>query len=84
MSIATLRTLFGWCTVINVGLMILSFALLIPLGNFVYRMHARIFPMSRETFNIIIYSYLGIYKILVIVFCLVPYLALSIMASRLG
>jgi len=35
----------------------------------------------REAFNIIIYSYLGIYKIFVIVFCLVPYLALSIMAG---
>jgi hypothetical protein len=81
MDIATLRTFFGWCTVINVGMMILSFALLIPLSDFVYRVHSRLFPMSREAFNIIIYSYLGIYKILVIVFCLVPYVALSIMAG---
>jgi len=35
----------------------------------------------REAFNIITYSYLGVYKILIIVFSLVPYLALSIMAG---
>ena len=45
----------------------------------VYRLQSRFFPIPRETFNVVIYSFLGLYKIFVIVFCLVPYLALLIL-----
>ena len=39
-------------------------------------MHSRWFPMPRQTFNVVIYSFLGVYKIAVFVFNLVPYVAL--------
>ncbi len=34
--------------------------------------------MPRETFNVVLYSFIGVYKLLVFVFCVVPYLALLI------
>jgi hypothetical protein len=41
-------------------------------------MHSKWFPMPRNTFNVVIYSFLGIYKMLFFAFSLVPYLALRI------
>jgi hypothetical protein len=78
MDIAVLRTFFMWCTILNVGLVCLSFLICAFSGDWVYQMHSRWFPMPRETFNVVIYSFLGVYKIAVFVFNLVPYLALLI------
>jgi len=80
MAIATVKDFFMWCTILNVALLAFS-ALFLSLANaWVYKMHTRSFPLSREAFNAIIYSFLGLYKVLIIVFNLVPYLALSILS----
>ena len=78
MDIATLRAFFMWCTVIDAGLLVLSFLFLAFAGDFVFQMPGRWFPMSREAFNIALYSFLGFFKILFLVFNLVPYVALLI------
>ena len=78
MDIETVRAFFMWCAIINAALLALSFVILALAGDWVYRMHGRWFPMPRETFNVVIYSFLGIFKILVIMFNLVPYVALVI------
>jgi hypothetical protein len=44
----------------------------------VYRMQSKWFPISRETFNVVIYSFLGLFKIVFLVFNLVPYVVLLI------
>ena len=41
-------------------------------------MQSRWFPISREAYDVAIYAFLGVFKIVFIVFNLVPYLALSI------
>jgi hypothetical protein len=38
------------------------------------------FPIPRETFNVLIYGFLGLFKIFFLTFNLVPYLALLIIA----
>lgn len=81
MTIYQIREMLGWCSLINIGLMALSFIILCVMRSFVYRMHTQWFPMSEQTFNAILYSYLGIYKILIIVLNLVPWLALSFMGQ---
>ena len=78
MDIETARAFFMWCTIINVALLIFSFLILAFARDWVYRAHSRLFPMPREAFNVVVYSFLGLYKVLVITFNLVPYLALSI------
>jgi len=47
-------------------------------SDWVYRMHSKWFPLSRETFDVAIYSFLGLFKIVFFVFNAVPYLALLI------
>jgi len=69
-----------WCTILNVAFLVLSF-LVVAFGfgsDFVYRMHSKWFPMPRETFNVVIYSFIGVYKIFVFVFNIVPWIALTI------
>jgi len=78
MDIQTVRAFFLWCTIINGGLLILSSLILMCAGDLVYRLHGKWFPMPRQTFNVLIYGFLGFYKIVVISFNLVPYVALVI------
>jgi hypothetical protein len=78
MDIQTLTSFFMWCTILNIGLLMFSFLMLALAGDFVYRIHNKWFPMLRERFNPVIYSFIGFYKIIVIVFNVVPWIALTI------
>jgi len=78
MDIHTLTRFFMWCTVINGTLLVLWTAMCIFAPDLVYRMQSKWFPISRESFNLIIYSFLGLFKIIVLVFNVVPYVALLI------
>ncbi len=80
MDIPTLTTFFMWCTIINAGLIIYTSVIVICAPDFVYRLHSKWFPISREAFNIAIYSYLGLLKIFFIIFSLTPWLALLIIS----
>ncbi|HUT59207.1 MAG TPA: hypothetical protein VNA25_15265 [Phycisphaerae bacterium] len=79
MGIDTVRTFFMWCTILNAGLLALSFLIFIFARDWVYREHSKWFPVSREAFNVVIYSSLGLFKILFLVFNLIPYVALLIL-----
>ncbi len=78
MDIQTLTTFFMWCTILNVALLLLSSLACIFFGDFSYRMNNKIFSISRQEFNIMFVSFIGLFKIFVIVFNLVPYIALLI------
>jgi len=78
MDIQTLTKFFMWCTILNVALLALSSLMCLCAGDWVYRIHSKWFSIPREAFNVAIYSFIGLYKILVITFNLIPYVALLI------
>ncbi len=78
MDIETVTTFFMWCTIINGAMLVLSAAMIMLAQDFVYSMHSKWFSIPRETFNVAIYSFLGFFKIVFIVFNVVPYVALLI------
>lgn len=78
MKLEQLQSLFMWMTLINIGIMILSVVLINCLRSFIHQFHGKLFKLSKEQLNIILYSYLGIYKIGIILFNLVPYIALQL------
>jgi len=78
MNITMMRAFFKWCTLINGGLLILSALLLRFAGGWVFGMHSYWIPISVDAFTLAIYLLLGFFKIMVVVFNLVPYLALVI------
>ena len=75
MDIIIIKTFFMWYSIINGALLVLSFLICAFAGDLVYKMHSKLFPISREAFNVAIYSFMGLFKIFVLVFNLVPYIA---------
>ncbi|MCB1758801.1 MAG: hypothetical protein KDI68_03345 [Gammaproteobacteria bacterium] len=80
MTIAALTGFFMWCTLLNGSLLLFWSAMVMLFPDLTYRLQRRWFPLSREQFDLLIYLFLGLFKILFIVFSLVPYLALMIIA----
>ena len=78
MDIEVLRTFFMWCTFINGGLLVLWITMCSLAPNLVYRTQSIWFPLPRETFDVIIYTFLGFFKIVFLVFNVTPYVALLI------
>lgn len=79
MDIPTLTSFFMWCSLINGALLIIWTLALMLAPDLVYRTQSRWFPISRESFNLVIYSFIGLFKIFFLMFNLVPYIALLLM-----
>jgi len=71
-----LRTFFGWCTVINLGILFYWFLAIFFAFDFVFRTHTWWFEISEERFDEIHYTMMGYYKLAVLLFNLTPYLVL--------
>ncbi len=78
MDIQTLTTFFMWCTIINGGILTLWTGFSIFAPDLVYRTQSKWFPIPRKTFNVVIYSFLGVFKIFFLMFNAVPFAALLI------
>jgi hypothetical protein len=78
MDINALTGFFMWCTIINGVLLLFWTAMCLLAPELVYRTQNKWFPIPRETFNVVIYSFLGLFKIVFLVFNVVPYVALLI------
>jgi hypothetical protein len=55
-----------------------SAAIVACTGDWIYRKQGAWYKIPRETFNVVMYCFLGFFKLLIIVFNLVPYIALVI------
>jgi hypothetical protein len=66
MSIDAVREFFMWCTIINGSLLILSFLITAYAGDWVYRMNSLWYLIPRDTFNVVIYCFIGLFKIFVL------------------
>jgi uncharacterized protein DUF6868 len=78
MSLEQITNLFQWMTIINVLLLVFSSVLVMTLKEVVCKMHGKLFGLEKNQVAIVIYSYIGMYKILVIVFNIIPYIALRV------
>jgi hypothetical protein len=78
MDISTLQAFFMWCTILNFGILILTSLLLTIGGDFAYWVQSKFFNIPRQTFDVAVYCWIGLFKIIVIVFCVVPWIALEI------
>jgi len=82
MDIQTLTTFLMWCTIINGSLLILWTMAVLLVPEYVYRTQRFWFPISRETFNVVFYSFLGLFKIVWLIFNVGPYVALLIIGKK--
>ncbi|MGE4544526.1 MAG: DUF6868 family protein [Pedobacter sp.] len=78
MTIENIQAFFMWCTVIDGVLLVFSALLCAFAGDWIYRMHGALFSLPRDSFNVVLYAFIGVFKLLFLVFNLIPYLALLI------
>ena len=78
MNLDQLTQLFKWMTIINIGLFMLSTLLIISLKGFISQLHSKMFGLGEEQISAILYGYLGIYKIAILIFIVVPYISLLV------
>lgn len=79
MDLETTRQFLMWCTIINVGLLAFWTLMLLAAPQLVYNTQRKWFPLSQDRFQLFMYGFLAMFKILVVIFNLVPFIALSIM-----
>ena len=78
-SIETLATFFGWCTVINFGVLLFGGLVWILVKEGIGEFVARIFGLTNEEVKATFFRALMQYRAAIVILNLVPYITLKIM-----
>ncbi len=78
MSLDMLQSFLGWCTLINMGLLLWWFLFFLFAHDWIYFFHGKFFKLSVETFDSIHYSAMAFFKLSFFLLNLVPYIVLLI------
>jgi len=78
MTVDQLRAFFMWCSMINAGFLFLWWAMIALASGWIYRVHTRWFPMTREEFSVAHYRGIMYFKAALFLFNVVPFVALLI------
>lgn len=78
MNISDLTSLLGWSAVINYIILLIWFIFFSVGHDFIYNLHGRWFNLRLESFDALHYGLMGIYKLGILLFALVPWLILTI------
>ncbi|WP_335338148.1 DUF6868 family protein [Colwellia sp. MT41] len=79
MDINEITTFLGWCTALNVCFLAFAAIFLFLFNGFTINIHSKLTGVSVAELPTLYFSYMANYKIAVIIFNLVPYLALKLM-----
>lgn len=79
-TLESIQGILGWCTVINIGLLVFSSLLVVGFRSSMARLHGKMFALNEEDISRAYFQYLAQFKILVIVFNVTPYIALRLLA----
>ncbi len=80
MTMVEVREMLFWCSILNLGLLILMFLTILSAGKWICRVHAKLWGLPEEEVRLSIYRAMATYKMLVFILCVVPYAALRIIA----
>ena len=75
-DVETIRSFVAWCTVFNWVLLLVWWGFIAFAADWMRGMHGKWFALPKQTFDAIHYAGMAFFKILIIVFNLVPYLVL--------
>lgn len=79
LDISTVISFLGWCAVLNIGLLVFAAFILVVFNAQVKTLHVKYITLDSADLNTIYFSFLGRYKLAIIMLNLVPYWALKIM-----
>lgn len=77
-TLASITQFFAWCTLLNIGLFLFSALLLSVFSGPIKKLHSALLSVDPNQLTTLYFNFLARYKLLIIVFNLVPYLALRI------
>ena len=78
MDVGTLQSVLGWASLLNMGVLLLWFAMFMIAHDWVQSVHSKWFNIPEERFDAIHYTLMGFYELTIFVVLLGPYLALRI------
>jgi hypothetical protein len=78
-TLSELTELLGWASVINMGYLMFVTIMLAIMGDTITSIHSKIFKIDAKGLKVKYFDFLSNFKVISIVFALVPYLALKIM-----
>ncbi len=82
MDMQTLQSFFMWCTIINFALLMFSFVMILAVRSWAFKIHSKMFKISEPAFNTSIFAFMGLYKMFVMIFNLIPWIALAILNAQ--
>ncbi len=77
-TIELVRKLLAWSTAINLGMLVVASVMLVGARKSLSGIHARMFGLTEEEVCRQYFQYLARYKMTILVFNLVPYIAILI------
>ncbi len=78
-DMATLTAFLGWCSVINIGILVFSAILISIFKESAAKIHGAMFGIEEHRLPVLYLQVLVYYKMAVFLFNIVPYFALKIM-----
>lgn len=81
MDLDVLKNFVGWMSVLNLGFLLFTTLMFVMFKPTVMILHRKFFNLTVEQFNLVYFCFLAIYKLLTLVFCVVPYFALVIISA---
>ena len=78
MSMSEIRDVLMWSTIINYCVLLWWFFFISIAHDWTYRMHSRFFKLTEQQFDVTHYAGIGLFKLLVFVFNVVPWVAILI------
>ncbi|MGB0992310.1 MAG: DUF6868 family protein [Akkermansiaceae bacterium] len=78
-TIARLESLLGYCTLLSGGLLILTTIALTLMKGAILKIHSKLTGLTEEQLNKGYFDYLSNFKIVFLMFNLIPYIALRLM-----
>jgi hypothetical protein len=80
MNVEVIRSVLLWCTIINYGILLVWLLAFISAHDPIQRLHDRWFHLSRDQFDVLHYGGMAIFKIGILLFNLIPFIAMSIVS----
>lgn len=82
MDIRKLRSFFMWCSILNGSILLLWTLAWTLAPDWLYGVQHWWFPLSREAYTVAMYGFIGFFKILILTFNVVPFIALVIVGRK--
>lgn len=80
LDLATVTRFLGWCAAINIAVLICAAFIVMVFNSQIKVIHSRLMATNTTGLNMLYFNFLANYTVLILMFNLVPYFALRILA----